>query len=507
MSEPLERFRELLDYTRTLDCIHCGLCLRTCPTYQLTGQENASPRGRIHLMRAVAEERLSPDRSFADEMQFCLLCRHCESVCPSGVHFGPLMESARAALEQARPGPAPRRLLRWIGFRQVLPQAAVLSLLAFGLALGQRSGLLRLLARLFGRRGRWLDAAAPLPPAQERRRLAPEHPPALRPGLRAPEQPELLFLEGCVMPLWFGRVNRAAVRSLQALGHRIVLPKDVVCCGSLHAHNGDAEGARELAKRLIFGVEDSGPGALIVPSAGCSAHLKELSNLFAPDDPWHARAAAVARRTSDYAEFIGPALARAGFPAAAGAPPASGDAAASDSSSASINTATSANFANSANSAASATSADRAAAASLTTRNAPAVPSGPHRSGSAPASARPSNPPRLRVAWDDPCHLCHGQQVRQQPRQALDLLPGIQRIALEDSESCCGSAGIYSLLRPDASAEIFAAKAHSFQASGADALVTANPGCHLQFLQGFERHGIEAPVYHLAELVDRALPP
>lgn len=444
MSDPLERFREQLDYTRTLDCIHCGLCLKTCPTYQLTGQENASPRGRIHLMRAVAEERLSPDRSFADEMQFCLLCRHCESVCPSGVHFGPLMESARAALEEARPGPAPRRFLRWLAFRQVLPQAAVLSLAAFGLALGQRSGLLRLLARILGRRGRWIDGAAPLPPARERRRVALEHPAALRPGLKPPAEPTLQFLEGCVMPLWFGRVNRAALRSLQALGHRVVLPRDAVCCGSLHAHNGDADGARELAKRLITGVEASGTGPLIVPSAGCSAHLKELDNLFDPDDPWRARAKALAQRTRDYAEFIGPALARAGFPTALGRP------------------------------------------------------------DLAPSSADPSNAAPLRVAWDDPCHLCHGQQVRQPPRQALDLLPGIQRIDLADSESCCGSAGIYSLLRPDASAEIFAAKASSFSASGADALVTANPGCQLQFLQGFERHGIQAPVYHLAELVDRA---
>jgi glycolate oxidase iron-sulfur subunit len=437
MSAPLERFRDLVDYTRTLDCIHCGLCLKTCPTYQLTGQENSSPRGRIHLMRAVAESRLEPGRSFAEEMEFCLLCRHCESVCPSGVQFGPLMESAREALESARPGGLGRRLLRWIAFRQVLPQAAVLSLLALGLAFGQRTGLLALLGRLVGRRAPWINAAAPLPTAAERRRLASQHPAKLKPGLRPPAEPSALFLEGCVMPLWFGRVNRAAVQSLQHLGLDVQLPKDVVCCGSLHAHNGDADGARELAKRLISATEAAGPGPLIIPSAGCSAHLRELQHLFAHDDPWQARARAVAARSRDYAQFIAGALHHAGFPET--------------------------------------------------------------------ASKAPNSTTNLTVAWDDPCHLCHAQQVRAEPRQALDALPNIRRIDLENSETCCGAAGIYNLLHPEASAELLTHKAQAFARSGAQALVTANPGCHLQFSQGLPQHGIHAPVYHLAELVAAAL--
>src|SRR5262249_60821486 len=107
----------LVDYAKSLDCIHCGLCLQTCPTFRLTGQEASSPRGRIHLMRAVAEERLEPDAAFADEMEFCLLCRHCESVCPAGVRFGAMMEFTRGALEETRPGGPLRRALRWLGVR------------------------------------------------------------------------------------------------------------------------------------------------------------------------------------------------------------------------------------------------------------------------------------------------------------------------------------------------------------------------------------------------------
>ena len=137
----------LVDYAKSLDCIHCGLCLQTCPTFRLTGAEASSPRGRIHLMRAVAEARLEPNADFAEEMEFCLLCRHCESVCPAGVQFGAMMEHTRGHIAEAVPRSALARVLRWLGFRAVLPHR--LALRAFGslLRLGQVTGGLRLAAR------------------------------------------------------------------------------------------------------------------------------------------------------------------------------------------------------------------------------------------------------------------------------------------------------------------------------------------------------------------------
>ena len=111
----------LVDYAKSLDCIHCGLCLHTCPTYQLTGREPSSPRGRIHLMRAAAEGRFEVDESFEEEMDFCLVCRHCESACPAGVEFGALMEFTRDRLETTRPPGLLERLARWAGFRVALP--------------------------------------------------------------------------------------------------------------------------------------------------------------------------------------------------------------------------------------------------------------------------------------------------------------------------------------------------------------------------------------------------
>ena len=126
----------LVDHARSLDCIHCGLCLTTCPTYQLTGSETSSPRGRIHLMRAVAEEREEPTVEFAEEMDFCLVCRHCESVCPAGVEFGAMMEFTRGKLEETGTRGPLARLVRWIGFRRILPSRAGLKLAVGGLALG-----------------------------------------------------------------------------------------------------------------------------------------------------------------------------------------------------------------------------------------------------------------------------------------------------------------------------------------------------------------------------------
>jgi len=416
----------LVDYAKSLDCIHCGLCLQTCPTFRLTGSESASPRGRIHLMRAVAEERLVPDADFAEEMDFCLLCRHCESVCPAGVRFGAMMEHTRGALEPVRTTSAARRFLRWLGFRVALPNRLVLRLAASGLRALQVLRLDRLADRISDRGLRFLPRVPPL----SARRLLPR-----RNAARGEPRTTLAFLEGCVMPEFHARVNRATVRSLTALGAEVRVPRALVCCGSLQAHNGDLPGARALAERLLEafdGERDAAgqPLPIVVNSAGCGAHLRELHHLFPSDDPLHARAAALARRVRDYSEVVAPLLA--------------GQAA-----------------------------------------RKPAVPEP--------------------IAWDDPCHLCHAQGVRAEPRRVLGELAGLARVELEESESCCGSAGIYSLLRPEASRAIFARKLEAFERSGARTLVTANPGCQMQWESGLARAGKDARVVHLAELVDAAL--
>lgn len=424
----------LVDYARSLDCIHCGLCLQTCPTFRLTGQEASSPRGRIHLMRAVAEQRLAPDAVFADEMDFCLLCRHCESVCPAGVQFGAMMEFTRGALEHERPGGLVRRALRWLGFRVVLPHRLTLRLAGSLLRTAQNLGLDRLAERVLGERGlRHLPRIPPL----SARRLLPRRSAATGAGVGAGVGAgEVTLLEGCVMPEFYARVNRATVRSLARLGLAVRVP-DVVCCGSLHAHNGDLEGARGLAHELIAACERDSAGAalpLVTNSAGCGAHLKELHHLFPEDDPLHARARALAGRVRDYSEVVAPLLAARGV-----------------------------------------------------------------------ELATPPLPQPL--TFDDPCHLCHGQNVRTPPRSVLAVLPGLAYVELPDSEACCGSAGLYSLLRPADSRAVFAKKLADLERSGARTLVTANPGCQMQWESGLARVHSEVRVVHLAEVVDAALAP
>ncbi len=416
----------LVDYAKSLDCIHCGLCLQFCPTFRLTGAEASSPRGRIHLMRAVAEDRLAPDATFAEEMDFCLLCRHCESVCPAGVEFGQMMEYTRGNLTAAVERKPLARLARWVGFRRVLPSRLALRLLGSLLRLAQVTGLIKLAAKLGGRRGAGLLDLPAIPPLPSRRLL-----PAVTPA-RGGKRASAGVLEGCVMPELFSRVNRATVQSLAALGVESHAPPGVVCCGSLHAHNGDLDGARELARKMIAAYESLGDAPVVVNSAGCGAHMKECHHLFDESDPWHERAKAFAGRVRDYAEFVAPLLADGPAPRVSLAGP---------------------------------------------------------------------------FAWDDPCHLCHAQGVRAEPRAVLARIEGVEAVPLEGSESCCGSAGIYSLLRPEDSRAVFEPKREALERSGARVLVTANPGCQLQWESGLRRAGSDVRVVHLAELVAAGLRP
>ena len=405
----------LIDYTRSLDCIHCGLCLRTCPTYQLTGAEPSSPRGRIHLMRAVAEGDIEPDASFAEEMDFCLLCRHCESVCPSGVEFGALMEHTRSGLA---PKTAIGRVARRLGFN-LLKSRLQLRLVSTSLRLLQLTGVARLLAALLGERGSAL-AKLPLVPSLSGRRLLSEENPAEG---AAP----VALLEGCVMPELLGDVNRATVRVLTAAGHPVSVPKSQpTCCGSLHAHNGELEQARALAKETIAAFEETGEVPVVTNSAGCGSHMKEYPNLFTEEPEWRARAERFSARVRDLSEVLAP-----------GEEP----------------------------------------CADTTCVQTP-------------------------ITYDDPCHLCHGQGVRDEPRALLDAT-GLERVELSESESCCGSAGIYSALRPRDAEQILEGKLEALRASGARTLVTANPGCQLQWQAGIKEAGMDVEVLHLAELLDR----
>ncbi len=406
--------RTIVDYAKSLDCVHCGLCLNTCPTYRLTGREAASPRGRIHLMRSLAEGEIEADADFVEEMEFCLLCRHCESVCPSGVKFGAMMEHTRAGLAPLQRFSWRERVARRIGFDLLLRDRGALALVA---------GLARRFAR------------SRLPSQSERVYL-----PTLTPA-EGRRGPSVLLLEGCVMPEILGQVNRATAAVLARAGCEVRALPQLFCCGSLHAHNGEASGARALARAAIEAWEslDGEPLALVSNSAGCGAHLKELAQLFEPGDPWQARASALAARTLDLSQLLAREPQRARLAARM-------------------------------------------------------------RPSDALAALSP-------IAWDDPCHLCHGQGVRQEPRALLALLPGVVRVELDGSEDCCGSAGSWSLTHAADARNLIERRIAALRASGARTLVTSNPGCQLQWDAGVRAAGLAVRVLHLAEVLELATSP
>jgi glycolate oxidase iron-sulfur subunit len=402
-------------------CVHCGLCLNYCPTYRVTRLEPESPRGRIYLARAVAEGRLELNDDVIEHWDYCLACRTCEAVCPSGVPYGRIIERVRVQVMRHHPGPLRRRLFYWLAFKQLFPHLGRLRFLARLLRLYQRSGLARLVERILP--GRLREVHSLMPPLPDRFFDPPEVVPA-----RGERRFRVGILSGCVMPIVFAETNWATVRVLAENGCEVVIPRNQGCCGALNIHNGERDVARRMAKRNIAAFEATGVDYIVVNSAGCCAAMKEYGELFSEvETEWKERAEAFAARVLDVNEF----LVKVGF---------------------------------------------RRPTAALTGR----------------------------VTYQDPCHLAHAQRIRSEPRQIIRSIPGIEFVEMRGSDLCCGSAGIYALVQPELSRRILDEKMGAVRRTGADLIVTANPGCQLQLLAGVRNCGLRAEVLHVVELLDRA---
>jgi glycolate oxidase iron-sulfur subunit len=416
-----------LDYEELLACVHCGFCLPTCPTYAELGQESDSPRGRIYLIKALADGRLALTDSVTTHLSRCLDCRACETACPAGVRYGHLIEAAKVEIERQRPGSWARRTVRRLALAWLLPSPRALRLVAGALRLYQRTGLQRLVRRsgvlrLFPSTVQASEALLPpLPPAGRGGRLpevtAPHGPRRARVGL----------LRGCVQDVIFRDHNEATIRCLVRQGAEVVVPPSQRCCGALHAHAGDPGASRALARENIAAFEASGVDAVLANAAGCGAHLKGYGHLLEDDPAWAARAATFAGQVRDVTEFLA---------------------------------------------------------------QSPLV---------GPIGAVP-----LRATYHDPCHLVHGQRVHEAPRALLRAIPGLELVDLAESEMCCGSAGSYNLTQPELARRLLDRKIRHVVETGAETVVTANPGCILQLAAGLRAAGRPTAVRHVVELLDQA---
>ncbi|TMA51931.1 MAG: hypothetical protein E6J75_17635, partial [Deltaproteobacteria bacterium] len=384
-------------------------------------------RGRIFLIKSLAEGRIALTDSVAGHLSRCLDCRACETVCPAGVPYGGLIEAAKAEMERRRPGSPARRLFRWLNFGLLLGHPRLLGLAAAGLRLYQTSGLQSLVRwsgvvrALPGTLGAWEALLPPLPSRAERAPLPPLIP------AEGPRRARVALLTGCVQAVVFGAENRATARVLAKNGCDVVVPTSQGCCGALNAHGGDHARALARAREVIDAFEPAQAEAVIVNTSGCGAHMKAYGRLLAADPAYAVRATRFAGSVLDIAEF----LARAPL-------------------------------------------------------------------------AGPLSPVPMTVTYHDPCHVVHGQKVKHEPRRLLAQIPGLRVVELAESDWCCGSAGIYNLTQPEMATRLLHRKVNHILATGAEAVVTANPGCILQIQAGLAAHRSGVRVLHLVELLARA---
>jgi glycolate oxidase iron-sulfur subunit len=409
------------------ECVHCGFCLATCPTYALWGEEMDSPRGRIYLMKLGLEGQVQIDSTFVQHMDNCLGCMACMTACPSGVKYDKLIEATRAQIERNFTRTAPDGFLRRMIFA-IFPRPDRLQRLLGPLRIYQRSGLQALLRRsgvlkLLPSSLRAMESLTPPAPPKENAaafagRVPAQGEPRLRVGL----------LLGCVQRVFFPEVNAATVRVLCAEGCEVIIPPEQGCCGALMVHAGEEQAALEYARRTIDVFEAAQVDTVVINAAGCGSNMKEYGYLLRDDAKYGERAKAFSAKCRDISEVL---------------------------------------------------------------------------AGLDPRAAR--HPLRLKVAYQDACHLQHAQGVKSQPRSVLGQIPQLDIVETAEAALCCGSAGIYNLVRPGPARELGERKIRNVLATAPDIVATGNPGCMLQLRSLMREDGVQIPVVHFVELVDASI--
>jgi glycolate oxidase iron-sulfur subunit len=406
------------------DCVHCGFCLPTCPTYLLWGEEMDTPRGRIYLMRQGLEgEPLTNEMT--RHFDQCLGCLACVTACPSGVQYDKLIESTRQQVERRYERSRSDRMFRDLIFK-LFPYPGRLKVMLAGLRPYKALGLQALvrkgpIRKLLPQRLRAMEALTPDLPKD----TTPV--PALTPA-KGPIRRRVGMLTGCVQRVFFPHVNAATARVLSAEGCEVVAPPSQGCCGALSFHAGREAEGMEFARRTIDTFERAGVDNIVVNVAGCGSALKDYGYLLRDDPEYAERAKAFSAKVRDASEFVqelGPVAPRLPVP--------------------------------------------------------------------------------ITAAYHDACHLAHGQKIRKQPRDMLRAIPGLDLKDIQESEICCGSAGIYNLVEPEPAAQLGERKAKNILKTGARVVISGNPGCLLQIRSSMEKLGEELVIKHPMEVVDASI--
>ncbi|PEJ71370.1 (Fe-S)-binding protein [Bacillus wiedmannii] len=300
-----KEFKERLSEDELLNCMRCGFCLPTCPTYIQSGyKESHSPRGRIALMKAVVDGLIEPDEDVENTLNVCLGCRACEPVCPSGVNYGHLLEEARDIINQNKKFSVPVRAVRKVVFEGLFPHQNRMRTLTGLIGFYQRSGLQTLthkmgIMKLFPETLATMDLVLPKVPKMKAMKDRPAFLPA-----ESTKKKQVAFFTGCLMDTMFLETNNATMKLLQLAGCDIVIPKTQSCCGALHGHAGEKSGAKELAKRNIKAFEDLNIDHIITNAGGCGAYLVDYDYLLKDDPQWAERAKQFVSKIKDITAIL-----------------------------------------------------------------------------------------------------------------------------------------------------------------------------------------------------------
>jgi len=410
-----------MDYVKLINCMRCGMCLPSCPTYKETFLETASPRGRVALVRKIQEGELDSSERLLEYLSLCIDCQACASACPCGVNAGELV----AEFTCERKAGSRLGFMEELVLRKLLPHPDRLEASMAPMRLYQRMGLQKLvrtlgILKMFPKPLERMEGLLPDLPERPLRRVIKEDMPA-----RGDARGTIGFFLGCVMSLIFSDASRATIKLLTLLGYRVITPKNQVCCGAPNMLAGDLEGLKTAARKNVelFGGVDL--DFIVTDCGGCGAELKKYGHHLNDSS-----SASFSGKVRDISQVL----------------------------------------------------AMHADALKLLLKPLP-----------------------LKVTYHDPCHIAHCQGIRREPRELLKLVPGLEYRELENADACCGSGGTYNIEKPEMADLILRRKLDTIRATGADVVVTGNPGCLLQLKKGLIDHLPQVKIMHLTELLAQSI--